>query len=72
MKKETIIFSIASFLFGSVLGMVIMNASQKQTPRIVQNVPQTPQTSSQPPMQNKDSNDNVSLPPGHPATRCGC
>jgi len=64
MKKEIIIFCIASFLFGLVLGMVIMNAHHKAAPVPMENIATEPSSTTMPETQGTQSE--MNLPPGHP------
>jgi len=63
MKREIIIFSVASFLFGLVLGMVIMNSHQKDLKMVVEQKMKSEAAQRQDANQNKDQQ---TLPPGHP------
>lgn len=63
MKREVMIFSVASFLFGLVLGMVIMSSHQKDLKMAVEQGMRNGSVQQQNPNANKDQQN---LPPGHP------
>lgn len=63
MKKEVIIFTIAGFLFGLVLGMVIMNARQKN---IEMERRQRIEASAVQQENFNTTQEKQNLPPGHP------
>lgn len=64
MKKTIFIFSISSFLFGFVLGMVVMNERHRHTVPIGENIASAPVQEEM--TDTAGTQSEMKLPPGHP------